>query len=249
MVSSRKDGFGTCLRLLGGFELRVEGTAVTVPTASERIVAFLALHDGQASRPLVAGTLWPNAPEDKSRGSLRSAIWRLQVVAKGVVQATTTNLRLAASVRVDIDECRDLAARSAEQPKDCTDRDARMLCAMLSADLLPGWYEDWVILESERWRQVRLHDLETVARRLIDVGRYADAVLVALEAKDAEPLRESARAVLIEAHLRQGNRNEALRQYETYRKVMAEELGLEPTGRLHQLVEGLEQVSPEPAFR
>lgn len=232
------------LRLLGGFELRMGGGLASLPTSSERVVAFLALHDQQASRGLVAGTLWPDSPEDKARGSLRSALWRLQLTAKDVVHATAATLRLADRVEVDLYQCRDLASRARDGLLEAPNGHPQSLCRMLSAELLPGWYEDWVLLEAERWRQVRLHELESIARQFIELGRYSDAVLIALEAKDAEPLRESSRALLIEAHLHLGNRNEALRQFELYRKVMAEELGLEPTLQLHALVEGGTQLIP-----
>jgi SARP family transcriptional regulator, regulator of embCAB operon len=222
------------VQVLGGFELWVGGRLVPVPTSSERVLAFVALHGRQAARGLVAGTLWPDSPEEKARGSLRSALWRLQIAAEGVIKATTGSLRLADGVRVDIDECRALASCVSDAALNST---SRSFLQMLSAELLPGWYEDWVMLEAERWRQVRLQELELLARRFLDEGRYPDAVLIALEARDAEPLRESACALLIEAHLRQGNRSEALRQYDSYRKVLAEGLGREPTLRLHNLVE------------
>lgn len=246
MVSREGDGRQIQLCLLGGFELWIRGGLVSLPTSSERVLAFLALEGHQASRALVAGTLWPDAPEDKARGSLRSALWRLHLGAKDVVTATASSLRLADGVSVDVHQCQNLARRMIDTSRGPLNGEHDELCRMLSTDLLPGWYEDWVLLEAERWRQVRLRELESLTRRFIDDGRHSEAVLIALAARDAEPLRESACALLIEAHARQGNRSEALREYELYRKLMAEELGLEPTFRLHQVVERLSQ--PLPVF-
>jgi len=65
---------------------------------------------------------------------------------------------------------------------------------VLSADLLPDWYDDWVLLEAEDWRQLRLHALEALAGRLIALGRWGEAANAAGAAVRAEPLRESARA-------------------------------------------------------
>ena len=87
-------------------------------------------------------------------------------------------------------------------------------------DLLPGWCDDWVLYERERLRQRTLHALESLSRRLAEAGRAADAVDAALLAVAAEPLRESAQRALIEAHLAEGNRAEALRTYETYRRLL-----------------------------
>jgi DNA-binding SARP family transcriptional activator len=60
------------------------------------------------------------------------------------------------------------------------------------SDLLPGWYEEWVIFERERLRQRLLHAMESLVRRLISHNRLADAVQVAVTAVGVEPLRESA---------------------------------------------------------
>jgi hypothetical protein len=60
----------------------------------------------------------------------------------------------------------------------------------IRGELLPGWYDDWVMFERERLRQLQLHALETMAHRLAKEHRYADAVDVALAAVRLEPLRE-----------------------------------------------------------
>jgi DNA-binding SARP family transcriptional activator len=110
---------------------------------------------------------------------------------------------------------------------------------VLSADLLPDWYDDWVLLEAEDWRQLRLHALEALAGRLIALGRWGEAANAAGAAVRAEPLRESARAALIQAHLAVGNQSEAVREFTRYRTLLDAELGLAPTPRLHELLERL----------
>jgi hypothetical protein len=40
--------------------------------------------------------------------------------------------------------------------------------------LLPGWYDDWVLIEAQIWRQLRMHALEALALRLADVGRWGE---------------------------------------------------------------------------
>jgi DNA-binding SARP family transcriptional activator len=104
----------------------------------------------------------------------------------------------------------------------------------LSGELLPGWYDDWVMVEAEDWRQLRLHALETLAGRLVDEERFGDAAASALAAVRAEPLRETARGALIRVHLAEGNQSEAIREYDRYRDLLLTELGLEPTDKLRQ---------------
>ncbi len=83
-------------------------------------------------------------------------------------------------------------------------------------DLLPGWYDDWVLLERERLRQRVLHALEALSRHLVAAGRIAEAVEAAMTAVGVEPLRESAQRAPVTAHLAEGNRVEARRCLTTY---------------------------------
>jgi len=104
-------------------------------------------------------------------------------------------------------------------------------------DLLPDWYDEWVIVRRERYRQLRLQALDALCDRLSAEQRYGDAVRVGLAAVAAEPLRESAHRAVVRAHIAEGNFAEALRHYEIYKRILAAELGLEPSGRMMALLE------------
>jgi len=103
-------------------------------------------------------------------------------------------------------------------------------------DLLPDWYEEWAVLERERFRQVRLHVLERMCERLTDAGLHALAVLAGLAAVEAEPLRESAHRVVMRAYAAEGNAGEAIRQYRSCRDLLARELGVEPSPQMERLL-------------
>jgi DNA-binding SARP family transcriptional activator len=106
----------------------------------------------------------------------------------------------------------------------------------LAPELLPGWYEDWALLEAENWRQLRLHALEAAAGVLATAGRFGEAVSAAQAAVRADPLRESPHAALIGVHLAEGNQSEAVREFDGYRQRLGAALGLEPTARLRALL-------------
>jgi SARP family transcriptional regulator, regulator of embCAB operon len=86
---------------------------------------------------------------------------------------------------------------------------------------------------------VRLHALEGLAGRLAAAGRWGEAVGAAGAAVRADPLRESARASLIQVHLAEGNQSDAVREFARYQALLHVDLGLEPTVRLRQLIDGL----------
>jgi DNA-binding SARP family transcriptional activator len=108
-----------------------------------------------------------------------------------------------------------------------------------SGELLPDWYDDWVLVERERYRQLRLHALERLCADLTRAGAYARAVDIGLLAVAEEPLRESGHRALIRVHLAEGNAGEALRQYQTYARAIQEELGLQPSRHMDDLVHGI----------
>ncbi len=92
------------LTLLDGFELRHGDERVSLPLGSQRLVAFLALHDRPLLRVHVAGVLWLDASEERSCANLRSALWRLRRPDCEIVDATTTHVGLSHEVVVDVRE-------------------------------------------------------------------------------------------------------------------------------------------------
>lgn len=232
------------LFLLGGFRFSVRGDAVErISPGSQRLLAFLALRGGAVTRKQVAGTLWAQPSDQHAYASLRSASLRLEGPARHAVTVTGKRLRLAEEVTVDVHRARRLARRLIDEDDPLAENDVESpAISALSDDLLPGWYDDWVLIADEEWRQLRRRALEAAAARLTDADRFAEAAVAALAAVRAEPLRESARASLIRVHMAQGNQSEALREFERYRVLLQTEIGVEPTSRLSRLLSGLEQL-------
>lgn len=226
------------LGLLGGFRLTIEGEDVPLPMNAQRLVCFLALHDQPLLRGFVSGTLWGESTEHRAGGSLRSALWRLRSATYPLVALTSDHIELSPIVAVDLREGEALAHRVLDPSQDLDDV-AEVNEEVLSADLLPDWTEDWVLMERESYHQLRLRALEALCRRLSEAGRFGQAVQAGVAAVSGEPLRESARRALIEAHLAERNIAAALHEYDAFRELLREELGLEPSEDLQALVEGL----------
>lgn len=225
------------LTLLGRFSLTVGESRPVLSPGPQRLLAFLALRGGAVKRAQVAGALWPEATEARAYGSLRSELWRLQGVARHAIDAGSHELRLAEHVRVDLRESFHLARRLLDSRSQPPELDVSPVSiAMLSADLLPDWHDEWVLMEAEHWRQLRLHALEALSARFRERGRYGEALDAAFAAVVAEPLRESANRAVIEAHLAEGNQSEGIRTFERYRDLLRNELGLDPTNHLERLL-------------
>lgn len=221
------------LGLLHGFELRAEGHALELPLSAQRLVAFLALQDRPLQRLYVAGNLWLDSSEERANASLRTTLWRLGRNDCPIVEVTGNQVALAPEVSVDLHTVR-ARARCVLKHEHVESADLDTLC--LAGELLPDWYEDWVLIERERFRQLRLHALDALCEELTADGRYGAAIEAGHASVAAEPLRESAHRLLVAAYLAEGNAGEAVRQYRLFRDVLAAELGIAPSQQMEALV-------------
>lgn len=224
------------VHLIDGFALERNGRAVTLSPSLQRLIAYLALHVRPLLRTHVAGVLWLDASEQHAMANLRSTLCRLRQVTGRVVDATASHLFLAPEVAVDLRNAMALIRDITAAPGDTTQFAG---IEMLSGDVLPDWYEDWVLIERERFRQLRLRGLEAMCERLTKARRFTEAIECGLAAVAAEPLRESAQRVLIRSYLTEGNVADALRQYGHYRRELGDELGVEPSSELAGLIDGI----------
>ncbi|MFS7878155.1 BTAD domain-containing putative transcriptional regulator [Streptomyces asiaticus] len=225
------------LRLLKSFALSVDQDRVPISSSAQRLLAFLALQNMPRSRTYVAGMLWPDVTASRANANLRSSLWRATRTGHQVIDASAQELAICKHIDVDIHVAATRAHRLLDMSRPCDDILTAQTREDLSADLLPEWSEnEWVLVEQEQYHELRLYALEAMTERLTAAGRHGEAVAAGLAAVRAEPLRESAHRVLMNAHLAAGNRGAALRQYEQCRRVLLEELGLEPSQTLRDLV-------------
>lgn len=221
------------LSLFGGFTLDVEGKRVLLPRHARRVLAYLALLTSRTNfvdRRLLAERLWPDSREDRAAASVRTALWRIRRESSSLVCSDHERVALSHDVAVDVHGTQCLVARLLS-----TDYEPKVgeLQSLIDAvDLLPTWDEDWLVLAREQLRQRRLMALESAARRLSEKGRHLEAIELMLVVIAAEPLRESAHAILIDTHLRQRNSADAHSHLRSYARDLWLELGLHPSPQL-----------------
>lgn len=214
------------LQLLDSFELRDQRRPVRVPRPAQRLLAYLALRARPVGRRAAAAVLWADLDEQQGLARLRSTLWRLPAVeGNQLVVSSQSRLSLAPQLEVDVQLAQDQS------------RIDELDVASLSSDVLPDWQEEWVNVERERFRQVRLHLLERLAQRARENRHFDRALQAAMTAVAGDPLRESAHRQLMTIHLAEENPAEALRQYEVCRRVLRTELGLAPSPATRAVVE------------
>lgn len=222
------------VRLLGGFDLRRGGETIDVAPSSQRVIAFLALHDRRLLRSFVAETLWPDTTDERAAANLRTALWRLHVAGHDVVEIVHGHLGVRDHVGVDVRSV-ELAARrlrhSGEEPDP-------LMVETIRGELLPGCWDSWLVFERERVRAELVLLYERLAAGALQRGDHHLAVMAALAAVECDPLRESSNALLVRASLAGGDHATAIRQYRRYSRLIETELGLAPGDELQRLMEG-----------
>lgn len=226
-------GRGWELKLLGYWQLRRNGQVVDVGIRQQRLIAALAIL-GARSRHFVAGRLWPDRPDVQAAGSLRASVYQVTHQLPRLLGSSNDSLYLDPEVAVDLHQVRRLIS-DIERTGTGVSPDA--VDVLRCAELLPGWYEDWVVFEQERLQQQRLEALETLARHYLFIPDPGRAIAAARAAVTIEPLRESAQLVLFRGHLEAGNRALAVQSYEAFRTRIQRELGVQPSPRFAQLLE------------
>jgi DNA-binding SARP family transcriptional activator len=234
------------LTLTGEFELGVLGRIVRIPHNAERVLAYLALADRPVSRVRVAETLWRDTARHRAAKSLRTALWNLRRVGADLVSASDDRLCLHRDVVVDVAELTELARTLIREPT--PEALERLPMLVRQAEVLPDWDQEWVTVDRERYRLLRLEALESASQTLLDRQRWGEALLAALAAVQSDPLRESARRLVIRVQLAQGNIAEALRGYHDYRCRLLEEFGVEPSSVLDELLAAWATTRPNCEF-
>lgn len=205
-----------------------------IPPIAERVLAYLALANHPVARMRLAGSLWPDCSDFNAAKRLRTVLWRLRQVDRSLVRISGDRLGLDPEVAMDVSRLNELAHRLVHAPDSESLDQVPLLIDR--AELLPDWDDEWVVATRERYRLARLAALANAAHVLLDRQQPGPALIAALAVVQTEPLRESARRIVMRVHLSQGNAVEAMRERHRYRRLLRSEFGVEPSAGMDELL-------------
>ena len=242
------------IQLLGQWSV-VHTTPVTT-LASPRLQALLAwlvLHAGvPQSRSHLAFSFWPNSGEAQARTNLRKAIHHLQHALPDAERFVAVEGPVL-TWRADAPYTLDVAAFETALHNVHTTAAIAHAVALYPGDLLPGCYDDWIVVERERLQQafaqllhrgITLHEAE---------HDYTQALSYAQRLVKHDPLHEAAYQQLMRLHALNGDRAAALRVYRTCVRMLQRELDVEPDQTTHDLYQRIREndivaaAAPSPA--
>ena len=231
------------IRFFGGLEVERAGEPIRGFRSQKiaSLLAYLAYHrDRPHPREVLLEAFWPEVDVDKARMSLRQAVYQLRrLLGKDAILAQDRAVQLNPELdcRCDAREFERLL-REAELASGAEQARLReRAVGLYRGRFLDGFYEDWVLSEAERLREAYREALEGLLRHHRALGNYAQALEYGRMALAQDPLHEELHRDLMELYGVLGRRSAALRQYEACRRILHEELGVEPGSEIRVLRE------------
>ena len=231
------------MRLLGGFALGYQGASVAVTSPRmQALLAYLALHRAAPQpRRWLAFLLWTDSSEAQAQTNLRTLLLRLHAALSETVplihvDAQTVAWQPAAPVSLDVldfEEAVHMAnsdVRAGDEAAAITALEHAAAC--YTGDLLPDCYDEWVLPERERLRQVLIATLAHLVTLLEQRRTYAAAITHMRRLVKLDPLNEAHYLTLLRLHATNGDRAGALRVYHTCVSTLQTELGASPGAAL-----------------
>jgi len=249
---------GIDVHLLGAFEVTSDERIVEIGSVKQRaLLAILVVNRNRAvSLDALAEELWGEKLPSSVSVSVQSLVSRLR---RHLATAGGNDARLRASgagyvLELDasmVDACRfeDLAARAREASVDDPRAAVPLFRQALSLWRGPALADladfDFARAEATRLEEARSEVVEELVDAELILG-HPGAALALLESQvAAHPLRERGWGQLMLCLYRLGRQAEAVRAYQDLRRLLGEELGLEPTPALRQLEQQILRQSPE----
>ena len=235
------------LRLLGGFDLEPAGSDGALPKKSRALLTFLGSPPGRSQpRDRLATLLWGESGEDQARQSLRQA---LSTLRSALPPTATSALRIeretvaldSEAVEVDVVRFERLVAKA-------TLPALEEAAGLYAGDLLDGFsinepaFDEWLTAERERLRGLAIGAFDRLLTHHAAVG-LTRATETAHRLLTLNPLPESAHRSLMGLYLRQGRRDEAIRQYRTCADLLWRELGTRPSEETERLSKDIQSAS------
>ena len=234
------------LRILGPFQAFDDsGREVGLPTGRERaLLAALVLRRGEVvSIDALVDALWADAAPSTAVKAVQGYVSHLRRVLGSdgalVTQAPGYVLRVPAET-VDAHRFETFAAEAwrtlhDDDPESALVTFERALALWRGPALVDFAFADFAQREIRRLDELHLETVEGRFEAMLQLGRHG-AVVAELETRVAEhPLRERLRGQLMLALYRSGRQAEALQVYRDGRRLLADELGLEPGVELQRL--------------
>jgi DNA-binding SARP family transcriptional activator len=237
------------IRLLGQFSVRLDQQPVDIPSRpAQSVLAYLVLNAGTAQRrEKLAGMFWPDTTESNARSNLRHALWRIRKSLgkpHGNTYLLADNISIAFNTDTDYWVDADILAQNGgiEHSID------KLLTEVkeYGGELLPGFYEDWVVLERERLRALYETKIQKLLDLLVNAGRWGEILEWSERWIAQGQAPEPAFRALMLAYHGLGDTASSAATYQRCREALQSYLGVEPSNQTQEIYVAVSAGRPPP---
>lgn len=243
------------LQLLGPFRVERAQQVISFPRRKvEALLAYLVLHPQEHTREHLAALFWADSTDESARTSLRVALNTLRtLLGTDLLVADRTTLALNPDFPLWCDALEFSRVMQSAQPSRGTSDVAlqqtmETAAALYRGDLLADFYDDWVLQLREEYRTRYLQILLELAQAYRTAGDYVRAIEYAKKTLATDPANEQAHQQLMFAFWKTGDRQAALYQFQECKKILAQELGVEPARETVELYQRIKATAPDSPF-
>jgi DNA-binding SARP family transcriptional activator len=229
-------------------------TEIQLTRENQGLLAFLLLQRHRFhSREILADMFWGEHSQQRARGSLNTALWKLKkaLEPEGIPAGTYLKNSHAGEVGFNRDSqywldveifergISQILVRPFESVEESQLDELHKVLGLYQGDLLEGLYNDWALRERERLRALYVKSLVYLLQYYGFHKSHEKAIAYGQQILALDPLREEIHRQLIRLYQENGQRALAVRQYEICRSVLAKELGITPledTQRLYKQI-------------
>jgi len=232
-------GARLAVTLFGSPTVALDGRPVRgfVSSKAAALVYYLAATGRSHTREALAGLLWGEVTEAQAHKNLRDVLSNLRRLLDPYLQITRRTVSFAPAGAELVDSRRFEARVAAAQRQSLADGVAalREAAALYRGDFLEGFsvadapaFEEWALIQREQLRRLSMDALHGLATDAADRSAYAEGIGYAAQLLAIDPTREEAHRQKMLLLALSGQRGAALAQYESCRRVLNDELGLDP---------------------
>ena len=238
----------------GGFSVALNGvpTYYALGDAGRQLSAFLFVNQNRFWRKeRLEEMFWGEMESGRARRAMNTALWRLRALLSSGDDSVEASLLLSSGneillrpsdqIKVDACELESLVEAVSSRTADLTTckRLLNQAASNYKGPFLDGFASDWVLVERERLHCLYLRGLSQLMACFAADGLYELALDCARRALAEDPLRESVQRHAMRLYVLNGQRVEALRQYERCRRILKEDCAVEPMPETRALYDSI----------
>ena len=218
-------------------DFKVTGSELS--TRAQELLVYLLLFQNQShTREVLAELLWPNNSSAKSLKYLRHTLWQLQdSLGHNILDLNGpwVAIKPGLNILLDVTVFNEIVSELSKVPEMDFDDGCAVLAeealSLYKGVLFDGCFQDWCVVERERYQHLILHLLDKLMAYCEECGLYEMGLKYGAKALQLDMAHERIHRRLMRLHYQAGNRAASIRQFHLCTAFLKKALEAQPSDR------------------